>query len=159
MDFDTLKLELSNWMTAFVEQPNLKLGNWAPCPYARAARIKNQIGIYKGTDPLSDIESIEWNREVYVFMYATEQYTGQEFEKIAQDLNDRYMPADIVILEDHPDLIETVNGVHMNFGQCALLIVQRLKELNSAADKLRDKGYYNQWNQKEIDEVVSWRYK
>ena len=159
MNFDNIKNQLLDWMTSFVEQPNPKLGNWAPCPYARAARIKNQISIQLGTNPLIDIERIEWKQEVYVFMYPTEQYTGQEFEQIAQDLNDIYMPVDIVVLEDHPNLIETINGVHMNFGQCALLIVQRLTELNGAADKLRVNGYYNHWSQSEVDEVVTWRYK
>ncbi len=152
-----MEKQLIEWMKEFVEQPNPKLGNWAPCPYARAARINNQIEIRQGTNPLIDVESINWKREVYVFWYPTEQYTGLEFEQIARDLNDAYMPNDIVVLEDHPELVETVNGVHMNFGQSALLIVQRLKELNSAADKLRSKGYYDHWNQSELDQVVTWR--
>jgi len=152
-----MEKQLIEWMKEFVEQPNPKLGNWAPCPYARAARINNQIEIRQGTNPLIDVESINWKREVYVFWYPTEQYTGLDFEQIARDLNDAYMPNDIVVLEDHPELVETVNGVHMNFGQSALLIVQRLKELNSAADKLRSKGYYDHWNQSELDQVVTWR--
>ena len=154
-----IEQKLIEWMKEFVEQPNPKLGNWAPCPYARAARINNQITIQQGTNPLIDVESINWKQEVYVFWYPTEQYTAQEFEQIARDLNDAYMSNNIVILEDHPELVETVNGVRMNFGQSALLIVQRLTELNSAADKLRDKGYYDHWSQKEIDGVVTWRYK
>ena len=154
-----MEKQLIEWMKEFVEQPNPKLGNWAPCPYARAARINNQIEIRQGTNPLVDVESINWKREVYVFWYPTEQYTGLEFEQIAQDLNDAYMPNDIVVLEDHPELVETVNGVHMNFGKSALLIVQRLKELNSASDKLRSKGYYDHWNQSELDQVVTWRNK
>ena len=40
-------------MKDFVEKPNPKLGNWAPCPYARAARINNQIAIQQGTNPLN----------------------------------------------------------------------------------------------------------
>jgi|TARA_B110000977_G_scaffold86130_1_gene114762 hypothetical protein len=151
--------KIVQWMKDFVEKPNPKLGNWAPCPYARAARINNQINIQQGTNPLIDIESINWTQEVYVFWYPTEEFTAQEFRQIAQDLNDSYMPDDIVILEDHPELVETVNGVSMNFGHSALLIVQRLKELNAAADKIRDKGYYDHWSKSEVDSVVSWRYK
>ena len=99
-----MEKQLIEWMKEFVEQPNPKLGNWAPCPYARAARINNQIEIRQGTNPLVDVESINWKREVYVFWYPTEQYTGLEFEQIAQDLNDAYMPNDIVVLEDHPQI-------------------------------------------------------
>jgi len=151
--------KIIQWMQDFVEKPNPKLGNWAPCPYARAARINNQINIQQGTTPLLDIKSINWKQEVYVFWYPTAQYTGLEFSQLAKDINEAYMPADIVVLEDHPDLVETVNGVNMNFGESALLIVQRLGSLNAAADKIRDKGYYDHWSKEEIDSVVTWRYK
>ena len=47
MVFDPVYLEqeLFKWMNDFVEQPNPLLGNWAPCPYARAARINKRIHI------------------------------------------------------------------------------------------------------------------
>jgi hypothetical protein len=45
----------------------------------------------------------------------------------------------------------------MNFGHCGLLVVQKLDKLNTASDQLRDKGYYNHWDQAAIDQVVSWR--
>ena len=35
-------------MKEFVEVPNAKLGNWAPCPYARKARLDKQIEIVQG---------------------------------------------------------------------------------------------------------------
>ncbi len=44
-----MKEQILKWMQDFVEQPNPKLGNWAPCPYARSARINNQITIQQGT--------------------------------------------------------------------------------------------------------------
>jgi hypothetical protein len=69
------------------------------------------------------------------------------------------MPVDYVILEDHPDLPEFVNGVQMNFGFCGLLVIQKLNKLNNAADQLRKKGYYDMWNQEALDEVVTWRTK
>jgi hypothetical protein len=47
----------------------------------------------------------------------------------------------------------------MNFGECGLLIVQKLDKLNNASDQLKAKGYYSVWNQQDLDSVVSWRYK
>jgi hypothetical protein len=47
----------------------------------------------------------------------------------------------------------------MNFGHCGLLVVQKITKLNNAADRLRSQGYYDSWNQRELDQVVSWRYK
>ena len=46
---------LLTWMQEFLEQPNPNLGNWAPCPYARAARVNNKIKIVKGTLSGDDI--------------------------------------------------------------------------------------------------------
>jgi hypothetical protein len=69
------------------------------------------------------------------------------------------MTKNYVILEDHPHSPEYVNGVHMNFGKCGLLIIQKLDKLNNATDQLREKGYYTHWSQKDLDSVVSWRTK
>lgn len=153
--------QIIKWMQEFVEQPNPKLGDWAPCPYARAARINGKIKIIQGEEPLRDISDIDWSQpyEVYVFWYPTYQYSGTEFETIAKNLNEELMSKNIVVLEDHPDLPEYVNGVHMNFGKSLLLVVQKLDELNEAADKLRKQGYYDHWGQSELDQVVTWRYK
>jgi hypothetical protein len=68
------------------------------------------------------------------------------------------MPTDYVILEDHPAAPEYVNGIKMNFGLCGLLVIQKLSKLNNASDKLREQGYYDHWDQKALNEVVTWRY-
>lgn len=154
-----MKTKILNWLQEFVEQPHPKLGNWAPCPYARAARINNQIEICQGQNPLIDFETIDLEtKEVYVFWYPIEQYTGEQFAEITRTLNETLMPKDIVVLEDHPELVERVNGVHMNFGEASLHVIQKLSKLNEAADKLERQGYYKHWTQEELDEVKTWRY-
>ena len=42
---EDITTKLTKWMTEFIEVPNPKLGDWAPCPYARQARINNNISI------------------------------------------------------------------------------------------------------------------
>ena len=69
------------------------------------------------------------------------------------------MPMNYVILEDHPNIVENINGVCMNFGECGLMVLQKLDKLNNASDQLREKGYYKHWSQEDLDSVVSWRYK
>jgi len=154
-----MKTKILSWLQEFVEKPHPELGNWAPCPYARAARINNQIEIRQGTNALIDFESIDLEtKEVYVFWYPVEQYTREQFAEITKTLNETLMPQDVVVLEDHPDLKEHVNGVHMNFGEASLHIIQKLSKLNEAADKLERQGYYKHWSQEELDEVKTWRY-
>jgi hypothetical protein len=69
------------------------------------------------------------------------------------------MQKDFVALEDHPDDPEILNGVQMNFGKAPIVLFQRLSKINSAADNLRKRGYYDNWPQENYDDVVSWRYK
>jgi hypothetical protein len=63
-----------------------------------------------------------------------------------------------VVLEDHPDSEEFINGAKMNFGECGLMILQQLSKLNTAADQLKQKGYYATWSDENLDQVVNWRY-
>ena len=154
-----MKEQITKWMIDFVEQPNVKLGNWMPCPFARQARLKNKIEIIRGKDAHNDsLRELDWaDKDVYVFWYPTEQYTGQQITDLTKKLNERLMPLNIVVLDDHPNNVETINEVVMNFGQAILLIVQQLDELTRASEQLKQKGYYDHWSQHNLDEVVNWR--
>ena len=69
------------------------------------------------------------------------------------------MPHDIVALEDHPNDPEIINGVKMNFGKCILVLVQRLSVINRKSLALKDQGYYDNWSEENLDDVVNWRFK
>ena len=53
---ETIQDEITTWMTDFVEKPNALLKNWAPCPYARQARIADKIKVYWSNH--ADIQNI-----------------------------------------------------------------------------------------------------
>lgn len=164
MDFNVIKTQLLAWMTEFVEQPNPSLGNWAPCPYARAARINNKILIVdcKANELAQTVDANLSNLDTYeviVICFDHDQISGLDCANLTAELNLELKKQDVVILEDHPDLVEYVAGVKMNFGQCGLYVVQRLSKLNEAAQKLHASGYYDHWSNSELDEVVTWRYK
>ena len=156
--------KLNKWMIEFVEEPNLKLGDWAPCPYARQARVNNNIAI-KFAEMLEltpvlreSIDTLE-NKEVVVICFDHNQIDPVDLQEYVTGMNNTLMPMGYVILEDHPFSPEYINGVSMNFGPCGLLILQKLDKLNQASDQLRDKGYYTNWSQRDLDSVVTWRYK
>lgn len=163
MNFELIKTQLIEWMTTFVEKPNPALGTWAPCPYAQAARLNNKIYITDSTIPeltynVNRSLPLLDEYEVVVICFDHTLISGIDCQNLTATLNDELMEHDYVILEDHPDLIEHVNRIKMNFGQCGLYVIQRLSKLNEAADKLRAAGYYDSWSQSELDEVVTWRY-
>jgi len=162
MQQEDISQKLLNWLEEFVEHPHPSLGNWPPCPYARQARLSNNILINQGKDPYQDglelVKNYNWDKEVVVFWYDYTLYPVTKFVADVQKLNKEIMPLNVVALEDHPNAEEYVAGVKMNFGSCALLIVQKLSKLNDAADQLRNKGYYDTWSIESLEEVVSWRY-
>jgi len=163
MDQELIKAELNQWMVEFVEATNPALSNWAPCPYAKAARLSGMISTKFATIPeLRDVvrESIATleTKDVVVICFDHHNISPEYLQEFVADMNKMLMPLDYVILEDHPDAPEYVNGVKMNFGRCGLLVIQKLSKLNNAADKLKSQGYYDTWNQKSLNDVVTWRY-
>lgn len=156
--------KLNKWMTEFIEVPNPKLGDWAPCPYARQARVNNNISIKFASIPeLTEVikESIETltHKEVVVVCFDHNFIDPVELQEYVIGMNKTLMPINYVILEDHPFSPEYINGVNMNFGGCGLLIIQKLDKLNNASSQLLDKGYYKTWSQEDLDSVVTWRNK
>ena len=47
----------------------------------------------------------------------------------------------------------------MNFGKCILILVQRLSVINRKSEWLKEQGYYDNWSEENLDDVVNWRFK
>lgn len=158
-----IKTELDRWLVEFVETNRPELGNWSPCPYARAARLSGMISVkFAAVTELVAVirESVDIlsSKDVVVVCFDHNNISPEHLQEFVQSMNKTLMPLDYVILEDHPDAPEYVNQVKMNFGLCGLLVLQKLTKLNNASDKLREQGYYDHWDQKALDDVVTWRY-
>ena len=159
MDQQSIRRKLEQWLVEFVEKPNPLLNNWPPCPYARQARLANKIHIVFDS-PLEIARYVPFldDYDVVVLCFDSTEYSSSQIELFTRHINSILIHKDYVVLEDHPDSEEFVNGAKMNFGECGLMVLQRLSKLNTAADQLREKGYYNTWSKENLDEVVNWRY-
>ena len=148
INIDQAKQDIINWMLSFVEQPHPALNGWAPCPYARKARVEGRFDIRAGTaDPLVDCQMIEMgNFDVIAYVYNPADFAADRFDQLVSTLNQTcLLSRSMFALADHPDAAETVNGVVMNQGQWAICFLQDLDKLNSHASMLAEKGYYNDW--------------
>jgi len=150
MDLITVTRDILTWSETFVEVPHPALGNWAPCPFARQARLQGTVGIFIGQDPYFDLESRaavgmqQYN--VIIYAYDPSEWTRDIFLPRLQAANqDFLLAADLIVLEDHPTDVEDVNGVIMNQGKYALSLVQSLTDLDCRAKQLADKGFYHAW--------------
>jgi hypothetical protein len=150
MDLEQVRADIESWIENFVEVPHPALGGFPPCPFARQARIKRTFEVYLGTDPYYDLKNrARWgmgNREVIIYAYDPAEWSRELFSASIESANTEHLlRADILALEDHPDDVENVNGVIMNQGQYALVLVQSLSDLNAKAQQMANKGFYHDW--------------
>lgn len=162
MQQQQVEQDILNWMQNFVEVPHPALGGWPPCPYARAARLANEHDIRVGTTPTADLIAVgeHWpaDKKIVIFVYNTQAWPYAEFHSAVQRANQEFLlERDIIALEDHPSAVEMVRGVCMNQGQYALIMCQRLGELNARAIALSGQGYYHNWPSDYLEDLFQYR--
>ena len=152
MDQQLIRQQLQAWLVDFVEKPNPMLNGWAPCPFARKSRVTNRFDIVFATaDTLTaTIESAAQQlavRDVIAVCIDPAEISADNLSSLVEQLNAELMSQDVLLLEDHPADVEIINGVHMNFGACAIVFVQQLSKINEASAQLKQGGYYDCWSQ------------
>lgn len=149
MNIEQARQDILRWVTDFVEVANPALGGWAPCPYARAARVNNLLDIRAGgADPYVDLRGVAdmSGRDVIALVYDPQLFSADEFNELIHSANPAFMAGrGMIALADHPQDREEVNGVVMNQGQYAIVFVQDLAKLNRFARQLADRGFYQGW--------------
>ena len=150
MNTETVTADILTWCETFVEVPHPALGGWPPCPFARSARLNKTIQVLTGADPYFDLRNrARWGMgqyEVVVYAYDPTDWPYSRFHSAIESANQEFLLSrDLLALEDHPESVEDVNGVNMNQGQYALVLVQSLSKLNTAAKQMAAKGFYHDW--------------
>lgn len=157
----TVKQDIHDWIQNFLGKRNPNLNNWAPCPYARQALREKRVDIRIGTIPERDAKSLAsadfTDFDVVLFVYNPTMFDADDFSARIQLLNRQLSAQDMLALDDHPDNKETVNDVTFNNGQYALMFTQSLSKLNSAAQILAAKGYYDTWPEEYLTDLFAGR--
>ena len=132
---------LQDWFE-FIQKPNKSFDNMPPCPFAKSAFQRNKIDVLQYKNLLTVIEymSKPWEKEVAIFVL--QDYGAAYLQWLAMKLGIMY--PDFIFLEDHPDLVEDIDGQIMNSGK-VLLLVQERKELEEAREDLLKTKYYDKW--------------
>ena len=158
--------DVKKWISEFVTKPNPVFGNLPPCPFAQKAIIDNKVEFLE-LDGVADYATMYGHifnfdfegKDVLCMIAQPNQFTADETVKLAEDLNGYFMRHDIVVLEDHPDIKESVKDVQLNNGTYILFLVQSLTKLNKFSDILRNTtDYYKNWDPSYEKEVTGhWR--
>jgi hypothetical protein len=162
INLEQARADIVKWIIDFVEVPNSALGGWPPCPYAKKARIDNDFDVRIGSDPRLDLEEIAQQglggKSVVVIVYDPVLWPHDQFSKILEQANQNcLLSADIIVLEDHPDDLEIVNGICMNQGTYALALVQSLGDLDKKSKAMARQGFYNSWPEEYLQSLFKHR--
>jgi hypothetical protein len=150
LNLATVQADIESWIVDFVEVPYPALGGWAPCPYARKARLDRDFDVRLGLAPIHDLIKISkeglHGKSVVIIVYDPKIHTYEDFSFALDTANREFLlPNNLLALEDHPADPEIVNGVCMNHGTYALALVQSLSDLNEKAQLVAKKGFYDTW--------------
>jgi len=161
LDLNTVRYNIERWIETFVEVPHPALGGWAPCPYARKARLDQDFEVRIGVNPYFDLKVVSQTgiaKSVVIFAYESTAYTSEQFSTHIESANTEFLLSkDLLALEDHPDLPESVNGVSMNQGTYALALVQSLSDLNEKSKLIANKGFYQGWPEDYLQDLFDHR--
>ena len=150
LNVDAVKQDIERWIVDFVEVPHPALGGWAPCPYARKARLDRDFTVRVGVNPYFDLLNVARDglggKSVLIIAYNPNEFFYSQFTSDIKAANEEaLLRNDLLALEDHPGDPEIVNGVCMNQGTYALALVQSLSDLNEKAQLVAKKGFYDTW--------------
>ena len=159
-----MKADIEDWLINFVEVPHPALGNWPPCPFARQSRLRNKYDVRPGADVERDLflfakKQYLGKNDVVIFAYAPDQYDDAYFNWAVDTMNmsKGFKKRNLLALADHPDTVETHNGVCFNMGKYALVLLQDKTKLNEHARMLAHRGYYDGWDEEYLQEVFAHR--
>ena len=150
LDLATVQYDIERWIVDFVEIPHPALGGWAPCPYARKARLDRDFTVRVGVNPYFDLLNVAQDglggKSVLILAYDPNEFFYSQFTSDINAANEEaLLRNNMLALEDHPGDQEIVNGVCMNQGTYALALVQSLSDLNEKAQLVAKKGFYDTW--------------
>ena len=161
LDLEHVTYDIERWIANFVEVPHPSLGGWAPCPYARKARLDRDFEVRLGVNPYFDLKVVAQTgitKSVVIFAYDSTSYNYEQFHAMLESANQEFLLGkDLLALEDHPEAPEIVNGVSMNQGTYALALVQNLTDLNQKAQLMARKGFYDTWPEDYLTELFNHR--
>ena len=163
IDLEVAKSDLTDWVVNFLDIPQRVFNDIAPCPFAKTAVIKNKINFVLGTESIvQDMLNLNanWdeNYEGVILIYPS-NINPEKFVDSVSYVNEMYYQnSGLIALEDHPQINETICNINFNNKKYAVIIVQRAEKLRNASEMLSRRGYYKNWSQYDLNNVVNWRW-
>ena len=141
-EHSSITSDLETWILKFLAKPSKSFGNLPPCPYARRAWLDGKVKIIDNY--LSADYSKILSGEMDLYVLHLPYMDSNTIELYMEEILDHVGP-DFIILDDHPDVPEEVDGVNLNFGK-PLIFIQSRAKLTEAREQLKLTDYYNHFD-------------
>jgi hypothetical protein len=145
LSVDSASKDIEDWVLNFLSKPNEAFAGLPPCPYAKRAWLLDKVivrHIHSRELELS-IKSAKdkfpEDKDVMLFCVDPDSITPKEIVDLCVSTDD------FVLLEDHPETVEEIQGVVLNQGKYAMVFMQRRSELTIARAELAHTNYYKNW--------------
>ena len=139
---DSASNDIEDWILNFLSKPNTTFAGLPPCPYAKRAWLDGKVlvrHIHSQELELaieSSKDSFPDNKDVILFCVDPVSITPKELADLCIS-TDKF-----VLLDDHPDSVEEIQGVVLNQGKYAIVFMQRRNQLIDARAELELTDYY-----------------
>ena len=162
--------ELLSWSENFLEKPSKELGGWTVCPYAKAARLKNQVKIIELKDSNDFLYTVskeartikEQNKKLIIVACDDLNLTCEELACYTEALNYAFVYNDVYLMPFHPEdgdeeqvsfLKEHETNIEADY-EFYMVLIQPYNELENASKLLHKKGYYDKWEKDYYQDTV-----
>lgn len=151
-----IKAEIADWSQEVLEAAADAYGGLPPCPFARKAWVDGLVSV-EVVDTIAEVIADAYlsdSDSEFVTVYALLDSGGmtvEQFDAALEEFNE--MDTGVWLMgshhqaEDDPLMPEFEAKTDVDYG---LILVQSLKHLVVASDKLRETGYYDQFSSDEM---------
>tara|TARA_R100001463_G_scaffold62902_1_gene115846 strand:- start:823 stop:1383 length:561 start_codon:yes stop_codon:yes gene_type:complete len=164
--------DILSWSKDFIELPNKHLGNLPTCPYAKTARLKNQIKIIEQPNAEDLLITIikqcqiikKLNKKIIIIGCPDLSMTADELVDYIHALNHVFVPKDVYLMCHHPEddgeeepveFLEDTDWYPENTFM--MVLIQPFMELENASEHLNKTGFYDNWTQDYYEGTVKKR--
>lgn len=150
--------EIISWSAYALSEPNPLYNGLPACPYAKKSLENDKVAfLFKYEDNYQALYSTisAWNDAIDLVIIVDMKFEKDPdaFHEYLDDLNvaisdGMFIDPDIWVMGFHPhdepnEYIDDETFTHLVDEEYAMIFVQRLTKVQEAADKLKQKGYYD----------------
>jgi|TARA_R100001594_G_scaffold138322_1_gene181891 hypothetical protein len=162
------------WSKHFLEVPNIHLGGFPACPFAKKAWLDKKVWVEvktKGSTYKKElnthIDNLNFNiKEILIFCDPYYSYSPDELHLATEEYNYWHNKDDIYFMSFHPSNPATPKDQEFLVNpegeapkilsnlKYSMMLVQKFSQLQQASDKLHKQGYYREWPKGYYRDVV-----